>query len=43
MVSLQIEEKAINCGFDLVFESPLQAAILKNQIIPTVIKMKNRN
>lgn len=43
MVNRQIEEKATNCGFDLVLESPLQAAIVKNQIIPTVIKQKNRS
>lgn len=30
MVNQKIEEKAINSGFDLVFESPLQASILKN-------------
>ena len=42
-INQEIKNKAIDSGFDLVIEQPLNVQTLRNHIIPKTIELKNQN
>ena len=42
-INQEIKNKAIDSGFDLVIEQPLNVQTLRNHIIPKTVELKNQN